>query len=65
MNRKQWTKSEKANLTKSFQLNKNPKRKELCQLAMSLKTSERRVENWFTSMRRKERRLAGMPSESE
>ena len=54
--RKSWTKCQTEILSKSFQSNVYPARKEILQLAKSLSVSEKRVENWFANKRHKERR---------
>ena len=55
-NRKLWTKSQTEILTRSFQANVYPERTEVLQLAKSFNLSAQRVENWFGTMRRRERK---------
>ena len=54
--RKAWTQSQTEILSKSFQSNVYPARKEILQLAKSLGVSEKRVQNWFGTKRHKERK---------
>ena len=51
--RKEWNKCEKEKLLKIFHSKVYPEREEIRQLAKSLNTNHRKVENWFANMRRK------------
>ena len=57
MNREVWTKGQKEILTKSFQANVYPERKEVLQLVTSFNVTKKRVENWFSFMRRKKKEM--------
>ena len=53
MKRKRWNKCETSELMKLVHAKAFPEREELCQLAKSHNTSLRKVERWFSDMRRK------------
>ena len=64
MQKKKWNKREKEKLLEIFNSKVYPEREELCQLAKSLNTSRKRVDNWFSNMRSK-KIAEGMLLESE